>query len=292
MINNILSKFPIYKFRITMISEYPVELRSWNNSAIRGTFGNKLIEKFCTNNPVMTCETCNKASQCSACILYHTGTPNNSEQKTNPYIISCEDFVDNTELIFNFTIFSNGITTIKDIFTILEDGLPIGKNNTIFKLKSIEDYFTNQSIFDGFMWCIPNPYYIEHTLQECTSLTIEFITPYHIKGNLKNIDFEYIIRSSLRRISTLYRQSNVPICLDFKQIIQDTKNIKTVNKDIHLESYSRYSNRTHQSMNVMGYVGSISFKGDLTQFIPLLKLCEQINIGKLCVMGFGQIHCY
>lgn len=289
--NTILSQIPIYKFKVTMISNSPVKLHSWNNSTIRGALGTKLIQKFCTNNPVMTCESCSKSLQCSACILYHTGTPNDSSQNINPYIVSCEDYIDDQELIFSLTVFANGVNTMNDIFSILKEGLTIGKSLTMFKLKSIEDYYTNQPIFDGYMWCAINPHYIEYTQKEYSRLTIKFITPYHIKANANSINFEYILRSALRRVTALCKQSNIPIDLNYKQLLDDAKNIKTIDKNIRLKSYSRYSNRTHQSMNIMGYIGSISFEGNLTQYIPIFKLCEYINIGKLCVMNFGQIYC-
>ena len=51
----------------------------------------------------------------------------------------------------------------------------------------------------------------------------------------------------------------------------------------------RYSNPQETWMNTGGLVGGVTYRGDLTPFIPLLKMGERINVGKMTTMGLGKI---
>ncbi|RLB08587.1 MAG: CRISPR-associated protein Cas6, partial [Deltaproteobacteria bacterium] len=51
----------------------------------------------------------------------------------------------------------------------------------------------------------------------------------------------------------------------------------------------RYSNRQESKMFMGGIIGSITYEGELDEFYPLLKFCQEVHIGKATSFGLGKI---
>ena len=41
-------------------------------------------------------------------------------------------------------------------------------------------------------------------------------------------------------------------------------------------------------MKLGGFLGRISFKGDLEEFLPVIKAGEYLHVGKACTFGLGK----
>ncbi len=52
--------------------------------------------------------------------------------------------------------------------------------------------------------------------------------------------------------------------------------------------WQRYSARQEQKINIGGFVGGITFEGNLTPFLPLLKAGETMHVGKGATFGLGR----
>jgi CRISPR/Cas system endoribonuclease Cas6 (RAMP superfamily) len=50
---------------------------------------------------------------------------------------------------------------------------------------------------------------------------------------------------------------------------------------------SRYSRRREVSHDLSGFVGEVTFEGELGMFLPYLKLGEYLHVGKNAVFGNG-----
>lgn len=283
------SKMPFYRLKVCMQSDRFFKANSWISSAVRGALGNNLIEMLC-ENPSKDCINCNNLD-CSAKILYGTASPEDSSQQFNPYVVYCPNHNNDTNIIeFYITLFGNGINTIKDVFKVLSNGLNIKGNQ--FTLTSIIDDFSNIPIFDGFLWVIPQPQYPNFYVDEnITRLILKFNSPFNSKQLDKTMNFDYLVRCAMRRTSTILKSCDVECTTNYSNLIELSKNVKLTSANIHLISNKRHSNRTNLDMSIKGYVGSLSFMGDITPFMPFFRFCELVGIGKLCVMGFGQIEC-
>lgn len=125
-------------------------------------------------------------------------------------------------------------------------------------------------------------------------LTILLKTPLRLKqGNQfqgNALPFETLVRAALRRISSLENHyGNGEPDLDYKGLVKRAGIIKTVHDNCRWFEFERYSNRQQTSMLLGGLIGTIEYEGDLTEFLPLLRYCEQTNLGKQTSFGLGQI---
>ena len=130
---------------------------------------------------------------------------------------------------------------------------------------------------------------------EVKRLTIHLKTPLRVKdqNHLKaDLPFSILIRASLRRISSLfscYGDGNPN--LDYHGLVERSRNksIEIEKSDLQWFDWTRYSNRQEVKMLMGGMMGSVSYKGNLIEFLPLLRLCEEVHLGKQTTFGLGQI---
>lgn len=283
-----LQRIQYYRFNIYMTTTDNALMSEWLGSAVRGAFGTELIKLCCIDGKVK-CESCSEIfSSCSAKTLFHTGSPSESSQAVNPYIIYCEKYCyrDNV-LTFELTLFGNGVYTVKDVFKVLAKGLKIGRNRTFFKLTQIIDAETGEAVYDGVFWKEPQIHSFSLTEKSADNIRIDFMSPFVAKQN--NIQFEYIIRAILRRASTIMTQCGNEFNWDFNRLIQNAKRVKLVSENVEKLTLTRYSNRAEKKMNISGIVGQAVYSGDIKEFIPLIMFAEKFHVGKLCVMGLGKI---
>jgi CRISPR-associated endoribonuclease Cas6 len=123
-------------------------------------------------------------------------------------------------------------------------------------------------------------------------LTLSFITPTRLKfdGNLSpRPEFHVLFRNLLRRISLLYYfHCGVELDLDFKGLIERSREVKVQKERLSWFDWERYSNRQDTKMKMGGFIGSITFEGDFGPFIQFLLLGEQIHVGKGTSFGLGK----
>ena len=104
-----------------------------------------------------------------------------------------------------------------------------------------------------------------------TTLTLNFITPTRIVFNedlVVNLEFHQLIRTLLRRISSLsYFHYGERLDLDFKGLIEKAQSIKVKEKNTEWHDWERYSARQDVRMKMGGFVGKVSFEGELGEFI-------------------------
>jgi hypothetical protein len=124
------------------------------------------------------------------------------------------------------------------------------------------------------------------------TLHLQFLTPTRLKfdGKLSpKLEFHILIRNLLRRISLLsYFHCGEELVLDFKGLIESSKNIKVKKENLSWFDWERYSNRQETKMKMGGFIGSITFEGDLESFLPFLTLGEYIHVGKGTSFGLGK----
>jgi len=124
------------------------------------------------------------------------------------------------------------------------------------------------------------------------TLDLLFLTPTRLKfdGNLSpKPEFHILYRNLLRRISLLsYFHCDKELDLDFKGLIERSREVKVQKEKLSWFDWERYSNRQETKMKMGGFIGSITFQGDLEPFLPFLLLGEHIHVGKGTSFGLGK----
>jgi CRISPR-associated endoribonuclease Cas6 len=124
------------------------------------------------------------------------------------------------------------------------------------------------------------------------TLNLIFMTPTRLKydGNLSpRPEFHILFRNLLRRISLLsYFHCGEELDLDFKGLIERSREVKVQKENLSWFDWERYSNRQEIKMKMGGFTGSITFEGDIEQFLPFLTLGEYIHVGKGTSFGLGK----
>lgn len=126
-----------------------------------------------------------------------------------------------------------------------------------------------------------------------SSIQIKLETPLRLKyQNTLNADlpFHVLTRAMLRRISSLfeYYGGGEPK-LDYRGLIARAKDVAVKESHVGWYDWRRYSNRQEQAMMMGGMTGSITYYGQLEEYLPLLRFCEQVHIGKQTAFGLGKI---
>jgi CRISPR-associated endoribonuclease Cas6 len=124
-------------------------------------------------------------------------------------------------------------------------------------------------------------------------LTLSFLTPTRILYDSHltlDLEFHILIRNLLRRLSLLYyfHCNGDSSDWDFKEIIERAKEVTIKEKKLRWYDWERYSTRQDTRMKMGGFVGSISFEGDVELFIQPIKAGEVLHVGKGTAFGLGK----
>lgn len=125
------------------------------------------------------------------------------------------------------------------------------------------------------------------------SVRIEFLTQTRLKADdemQSRPDFDVLVRSILRRVSSLaYFHHGVALDLDYRELIERARQVRTVIDRTRWVNWVRYSNRQDASMNLGGVVGWADYAGDLSPFRELLIVGQLVHVGKNATFGLGRI---
>ena len=124
-----------------------------------------------------------------------------------------------------------------------------------------------------------------------TQITLRFLTPTLLKADgvqARRPAFGPIAKRLRDRINALsYFYCGKGLDIDFKAFGEQAERITTVADSTRWVDSSRYSRRREVTHDLSGFVGEVSFEGDLAPFIPYLKLGEYVHVGKNAVFGNG-----
>ncbi|MDP3029808.1 MAG: CRISPR system precrRNA processing endoribonuclease RAMP protein Cas6 [Deltaproteobacteria bacterium] len=128
-------------------------------------------------------------------------------------------------------------------------------------------------------------------------VSLSFLTPTHIRFNptgekgksrpARNPEFFHIACRLRDRISALCREYGpAPLDMDFKDYGERSRQIRSVESQLAWVEDMRTS-RSGQRHDLSGFVGNITFDGDLTEFWPFLVLGQYLHVGDNAVFGRG-----
>jgi hypothetical protein len=123
-------------------------------------------------------------------------------------------------------------------------------------------------------------------------IRIDFLSPTELKGDgavLERPEFAIMVQRAFERanaLSTLY--GNGPLPLDWAHLKAQAALVKTVAVEgRHLAI--RRTSRTTGVHPLGGFVGRAVYEGEVSAFVPLLRIAEVTGIGRQTVWGKGEI---
>ena len=134
---------------------------------------------------------------------------------------------------------------------------------------------------------------IEELTGTADALEVTLETPLRLKFQNRleaDLPFHVLARAMLRRISSLtnYHGDGEPP-LDYRGLVKRARDVEITDSSLEWYDWKRYSNRQDQYMLMGGITGKICYSGNLGEFVPLLKFCEKVHIGKQTSFGLGKI---
>lgn len=121
---------------------------------------------------------------------------------------------------------------------------------------------------------------------------IKFLTPTRIKSSGafgSPFNFKVFVQTLLTRISNIaYNYCDQTRSLNFRHLVDLAQPVKVVTENVPRRQEPRFQAQDELEMFLGGYVGEITYAGDLAPFWPWLKVGEIIHVGKNSAFGLGQ----
>ena len=306
----------IGRFELTVEAKEPIILPPYKGSTLRGGFGNAFRRVVCVIKG-KECKGCLLKGQCIYSYVFETPPPSGTkvmrkyEAAPHPFIIEPPlqekmGYKPGDQFSFGLTLIGKAVDYLPYfIYTFDQLGsMGIGKGRGKFELKEVQSrgnggdpsviYSSKTKTLKAFN---PKKIIVETDMrepnQEITALTIEFLTPTRLYYNERlafDLEFHILVRQLLRRISLLsYFHCGIePSVWDFKGLINKALEVKVTDRKLRWYDWERYSARQETKINMGGFVGKITFSGDLPPFWPYLLLGEYMHVGKGSSFGLGK----
>ncbi len=128
------------------------------------------------------------------------------------------------------------------------------------------------------------------------TIGVRLLTPLRLKYQNRlepALPFHVLVRAALRRIAALFeRFDGAEPALDYRGLVRRAEEVRTATSNIRWHDWRRYSNRQEAAMLMGGMTGEIVYEGDVADFVPLLRLAEQVHLGKQTTFGLGRIEVF
>ncbi|GEM_PF-1862471 len=287
----------------------PAKFPPYKGTTIRGALGMGFKNTVCLYKK-RSCAECPFKEKCSFAYNFETPVTKNApvlkkyQNAPHPFIIipdseKKQEFYAGDNFAFTIRLFEKGILFyayyIEAFRHIEKNGIGIKENRGKFVLTEVN--LCNKPIFrngdfliENFSECVFKPKLLRRPIK---NLTLEFITPAKIIENGKvtlKPTFRTIIKSLLWRYSLIkfWHSDHEPFSSFYKELIHKSEQVTISNLSIEPVRIKRFSTRKKVYMELLGFMGVITFAGELSEFIPLLQIGEIINIGHNTSFGFGR----
>jgi len=315
--NKSLQNFKFAKFRFYLQPRDKIHLPYFEGSTLRGGFGHIFKEVVCISKE-RDCSRCILKGKCAYSYVFETictdsvSVSYHSIKYPHPFVIEPlsegkHEYSPNNEIVFNLVLVGKGIDYLPYFLFVYNElgARGLGRNRGKYTLRKVESVLNDKfgstvTIYTSESATLLDTYEIRTFAEieqnigysSCKSVSLQFMSPTRIvyRGELTiDIDFEIFIRNLLRRTAMLSElHCGQKLNLDFKRLLEKAKRAKTTERNLFWREMERYSSRQREKMKLGGFVGNITFKGDLGEFISFIKLGEYIHLGKATSFGLGK----
>ncbi len=240
-----------------------------------------------------------------------------------PPLTKQREFEKGEQLSANLVLIGKAIDMLPHFiyaFTVLGERVGLGKAKGKFVVRQVNDA-EGKKVYDGQTQMLKESYRI-FTFAEFTDgagstsgnppkesirtslrekITLNFITPTrimtsygsgsrHLMRLREADDFWTVIETLYHRLfvlTNLYCAAEVSDYTTHKPPLNSTP-VSLVESNIRWQDWERYSNRQQTRMKLGGFVGGATFEGELSEYLPLLRIGEHLHVGKNTSFGLGK----
>ncbi|MBI4778016.1 CRISPR system precrRNA processing endoribonuclease RAMP protein Cas6 [Candidatus Desantisbacteria bacterium] len=314
---NILDNLKLARFELILVAGDELYLPMYLGSTLRGGFGTAFKRVVCALRDRL-CHECILKEKCVYSYVFETPPPANTtvmrkyESSPHPFVIepplsevlpleNHQRYKTGDTLTLNLILIGRAIDYLPYfIYTFDEFGrIGIGKGRGRFELQDVS--CEGKIIYDSRSKILASPLEpltlnLKSTIQNLKSpntLTLNFLTPCRIVYNgylTKDLEFHIFVRNLIRRIALLsYFHCGCDTSeIDFKGIIEQASQIRVGTHLLQWYDWERYSARQETRMKMGGFVGKITFEGNIEPFMPLIQAGEVLHVGKGTSFGLGR----
>ncbi len=302
--------------KITLLAQELAALPPYKGSTIRGAFGHAFRRVAC---PFRACPPCLLPKTCPYNYVFETpprdavGLFARSSAVPHPFVLELgvgdqTSFRAGEEFAFGLVLIGRAIDFVPYFVVALREmaRTGLGRGRSRWHLARVEETVNGapRLLYDGAtederLLCSAT---IHDGLEQPTAIpgggtavTLKFLTPTRLRfeGHLaERPAFHVLVRNVLRRLSALaVYHCDLDLAVDYHDLIRRAERIRTVGADLRWMDWERYSARQETRMTLGGFMGTLTFEGELEPFIPFLRLGEIVHVGKGTAFGLGKYTC-
>jgi hypothetical protein len=302
-------QFGRYQFHCRLTSD--AILPEYKGSTFRGAFGTAFKQVVCALKH-QTCTECLLINQCLYAKVFETpitANPGNNHVP-HPFVIeppltSQTHYSAGSDFDFNLLLFGDYNDSLPYFIYAFDQmgkvgiGKKINHQRAGFVLENVS--CNGAAVYSAKTKQLLKPHEPgsltldpdQSRLPNINRLSMTLLTPLRIKyeNRLKaDLPFHVLVRAMLRRISSLlnaYGEGEPP--LDYRGLIQRAESVRIVEDHLKWADWQRYSLRQDQAMLMGGITGTVTYEGEIGEFMPLVDFCVQTHLGKQTTFGLGLI---
>ena len=309
-----LQDFPMLRLRVVWSVEEGLHLRGYAGGALRGAFGAALRREVCAR-PDDGCGQCEGRGDCPFVRLFRTSTLNPlhaaPQRATPPAPMVLEPplrmdrpLSPGEELHMQLVLVGRAIADLGHVAAACERMGEMGLGNRRSRLGLLHVDFVHArgyvvAYMPGASECAAPPF--EPTLAsiapagQATSdgtLTVQLVTPLRLRsrGRLRSdLSLGDLVDAALWRVSLLAQHHmDGPAVLDHDALCSRAQQCRVVDKHLEWIDWATDS-RSQGRLQLGGLVGHLAIEGQWQELLPLLRLAEQVHLGKNATYGLGKI---
>lgn len=299
-----------YTFHCRFESE--AKLPGYLGSTLRGSLGWSLKRVSCALRR-QQCETCLLREQCAYAWIfetekYQTGDGRNVNARPHPFVLQteldiCGDKQEGDTFQFTLLLIGRGNDLLPQVvygvINMGEAGIGSARGQGLGRFRLLRVSVRERNVYtdtEGVLHTPPDLDKIElntPSKEGVDAVRITLHTPLRLKQRnslQRDLPFHVLIRAGLRRIAALedaYGRGEPD--LDYTGLVDRALQVKVERAQLRWRELFRWSNRQRKKVSLGGLGGSIVYRGALGEFLPILRYCRMVNVGKQTAFGLGRI---
>lgn len=310
-----LQDFPLLRLRVVWSVEESLHLRGYAGGALRGAFGTALRQTVCARADD-DCGKCQGRDDCPFVRLFRTSALNPlhaAPQKATPpapMVLEPPRRMDRPlkagdELHMQVVLVGRAIADVDHVAAAGErmGELGIGSRRSRLRLLHVDFVHVRGYVvacMPGASDCAVPPF--EPTLASIVPaagqtasdgrLTVQLVTPLRLKsrGRLRSdLSFGDLVDAALWRVGLLAQHHvDGTVDLDHDALRSHAQQCRVADKRLEWIDWATES-RNQGRLQLGGLVGHLTVEGEWHELLPLLRLAEQVHLGKNATYGLGKI---